>query len=305
MRCGRCLSRALPATARRFASASAQHLDMNKWLVDNLPTLKPPVANKLVYGNSGATKIMAVGGPNERTDFHMQTGEEFFLQLRGTAWLDVVEGGVYKKVPIPEDHAFLLPSRVWHSPQRTANSAGIVIERGHLEAEMDGLRWHQGDIRYGSPQGPVDYEEYFHCYDLGASFGPIFRRWQQHVAAEAAPVVEQAPPLKQDDTVSMGPVVDMRKWRESAGVHSLFEGSEVMARVHCGGDAPIQAPAGVDSWVFVYRGEATLASSCGAEATRLRQGDSVLLSKGSDPEAGLSCTPGSAVITVWNSNATM
>lgn len=35
---------------------------------------------------------------------------------------------------------FLLPARVPHSPQRFANTVGLVIERKRLKTELDGLR---------------------------------------------------------------------------------------------------------------------------------------------------------------------
>ena len=36
---------------------------------------------------------------------------------------------------------FLLPSRVPHSPQREANTFGLVVERVRAQHELDGLRW--------------------------------------------------------------------------------------------------------------------------------------------------------------------
>ena len=35
---------------------------------------------------------------------------------------------------------FFLPPRIPHSPQRKANTIGLVIERARIPAEMDGLR---------------------------------------------------------------------------------------------------------------------------------------------------------------------
>ena len=50
------------------------------WLEEFGAQLKPPVANKLIYG-SGKLKVMVVGGPNSRTDYHIQEGEELFWQV--------------------------------------------------------------------------------------------------------------------------------------------------------------------------------------------------------------------------------
>jgi len=37
---------------------------------------------------------------------------------------------------------FLLPARIPHSPQRQANTVGLVVERRRLPSEIDGLRYH-------------------------------------------------------------------------------------------------------------------------------------------------------------------
>lgn len=38
------------------------------------------------------------------------------------------------------EQMFLLPARIPHSPQRYANTVGLVIERERLKTEIDGLR---------------------------------------------------------------------------------------------------------------------------------------------------------------------
>lgn len=40
----------------------------------------------------------------------------------------------------PPVQIFLLPAGVPHSPQRFANTVGLVIERRRLKTELDGLR---------------------------------------------------------------------------------------------------------------------------------------------------------------------
>eukprot|EP01062_Namystynia_karyoxenos_P060896 TRINITY_DN526_c0_g1_i1.p1 TRINITY_DN526_c0_g1~~TRINITY_DN526_c0_g1_i1.p1 ORF type:complete len:371 (+),score=102.19 TRINITY_DN526_c0_g1_i1:72-1115(+) len=293
---------------RRCSSAAALRVNMQEWLRENLPTLKPPVANKLVYGNdSGCLKVMAVGGPNERSDFHIQEGEEFFLQLKGRAWLHIVEGTTYRRVDIPEGHAFLLPPRVWHSPQRAAESAGIVIERGHPASENDGLRWHQGEVVPGQPAGETYYEEYFHCEDLGKSFGPIFQRWQSHLKAGGAPRVEPNPPIAQDAQARVGDVIRLSDWlaRDAAqpGEHVLCSGAEVRCVVHRGPlpAAEVGSPR-TPTWLYVLGGEAALGEAGGGEEA-LREGQSVLLGPRQSP-AQLSRPPGSVVLVLQNSNAT-
>lgn len=45
-----------------------------KWLEENEKYLEPPVMNKLMYG-AGQLKVMYVGGPNIRSDYHLEEGE--------------------------------------------------------------------------------------------------------------------------------------------------------------------------------------------------------------------------------------
>lgn len=57
-------------------------------------TLKPPVSNKIIF-NGDQIKVMVVGGPNQRKDFHVEKGEELFYMLIGDMDLDIMEGETY------------------------------------------------------------------------------------------------------------------------------------------------------------------------------------------------------------------
>ena len=54
-----------------------QALNFKRWIDENRPLLKPPVGNKRVF-QDGDFVIMVVGGPNARTDYHVDPGQEFF-----------------------------------------------------------------------------------------------------------------------------------------------------------------------------------------------------------------------------------
>ena len=55
----------------------------------------------LRYG-AGQLKVMFIGGPNVRKDYHMEEGEEIFYQVKGDMVLKIVEKGVHKDVSIKE-----------------------------------------------------------------------------------------------------------------------------------------------------------------------------------------------------------
>lgn len=87
--------------------------------------------------------------------------------VRGDMCLKVVEKGKHKDIVIREGEVFLLPAKVPHSPQRYANTVGLVVERERSNWEVDGLRFYVGNSNV------VLYERWFHCVDLGSQLKPI------------------------------------------------------------------------------------------------------------------------------------
>ncbi|KAL7987324.1 hypothetical protein Chor_006243 [Crotalus horridus] len=114
-------------------------VNVKKWVEENKDAFLPPVCNKLMHHRQ--LNIMFVGGPNQRKDYHIEEGEELFYQLQGDMCLKIIENGKHKDIHIKEGEMFLLPARIPHSPQRYANSVGLVVERRRLETETDGLRF--------------------------------------------------------------------------------------------------------------------------------------------------------------------
>ena len=195
---------------RSLCSRLPSAVAFDSWIEEVTPTLKPPVANKLLYGAESSMKVMIVGGPNVRRDYHIQAGEELFFQIKGDMRLDIVERGHFKSVHIPEGHMFILPSRVPHSPQRFEDTIGMVLERGHVEEEIDGMRWYQDPPHVdGARATDVEYEEYFFCEDLGSQLGPVIERFQAR-PPDAPPAVTEDPPIVVDDDVVVDEVKDLR-----------------------------------------------------------------------------------------------
>ncbi len=145
-------------------------INFRQWIDANRHLLRPPVGNKLVY-QDGEFIIMVVGGPNARKDFHVDPAEEFFYQLEGEMVLRVVEDGRIVDLPIRAGEILLLPPQVPHSPQRAANSVGLVIERRRRAGELDGLQW------YCERCGQLLYQEFFALTDIETQFPPVFNRF--------------------------------------------------------------------------------------------------------------------------------
>lgn len=145
-------------------------LNFKKWIDDNRHLLKPPVGNAHVWKDR-EFMVTVVGGPNSRTDFHVNEGEEFFHQLEGDINLRCIEDGKVVDVPIREGEIFLLPGNVPHSPQRPAGTIGLVIERQRLAHENDSFLW----ICDGC--GHQLYKETLHVTDIVTQLPPVFARY--------------------------------------------------------------------------------------------------------------------------------
>lgn len=150
--------------------SSLKTIDFRRWIDEHRHLLKPPVGNKVVYRDTEFI-IMVVGGPNSRKDFHVDPAEEFFYQLEGEMVLRVVEDGRPRDLPIRAGDILLLPPNVPHSPQRMANSIGLVIERQRRPGELDGLQW------YCERCDALLYEERFALTDIETQFPPVFARF--------------------------------------------------------------------------------------------------------------------------------
>jgi len=221
--------------ARRRLAAQAVNLDA--WLKEHGPTLKPPVANKLLFG--GDLKVMVVGGPNQRRDYHLQEGEEFFAQLEGTLTLKTIERGSFKDVRVTGGDCFLLPSRVPHSPQREAASLGLVFERSHVEGEMDGMLWFDEgrDLSGRCDLDEIAYEAYFFCSDLGKDLKPVIEDYGRWKDAGAPPRRVAAPPLVPDDVVPLDvpqPLQPRLDGLQPSSTMLLHRGEEVIVEARVG-----------------------------------------------------------------------
>ncbi len=150
---------------------SLKPLNFKKWIDDNRHLLKPPVGNQQIWEDR-EFMVTVVGGPNSRTDFHINEGEEFFYQVEGDIVLKVLdENEKPVDIPIREGDIFLLPPKVPHSPQRPPNTVGLVLERKRLADEMDGFVW------YCASCGEKLYEEFIHLTNIVTQLPPVFEHF--------------------------------------------------------------------------------------------------------------------------------
>ncbi|KAG7194749.1 3-hydroxyanthranilic acid dioxygenase [Scheffersomyces spartinae] len=141
-------------------------INIKKWIEENGHLLQPPVNNYCLH--RGGFTVMLVGGPNERTDYHVNQTPEYFHQLKGKMCLRVVDPDVpigdesrFKDIIIEEGDSFLLPGNVPHNPVRFADTLGLVVEQDRPTGTNDKIRWYCRECK------DIVHEVEFYCHDLG------------------------------------------------------------------------------------------------------------------------------------------
>lgn len=252
-------------------------MNVETWIQQNQNSFQPPVCNKLMHFRQ--LNIMFVGGPNTRKDFHIEEGEELFFQVRGDMCLKVVENGKHKDVHIREGEMFLLPARVPHSPQRQADTVGLVVERRRLSSETDCLRY------YVEKSTELLFERWFHCEDLGSQLVPVINEFMASTQAKTGRPdpneVFREPPFQLNSMNVMTPF-SFKSWLEKnrpalseRGSVDLFGKQFETEAVVFGGGVLAETTRASDVWIWQLEGESEVKLQ--QQSFRLRRGDSVLV----------------------------
>ena len=139
------------------------------WLTENQHLLKPPVGNKQLFPTGDDFIVMIVGGPNQRTDFHVDPYEEYFYQVRGNMHVNVMTDDGPRTVHIGEGQMWMLPRLLPHSPQRPEpGSIGLVIERVREEGTLETFQW------YCPECGNLVHAVELQVRDIVADLPPVF-----------------------------------------------------------------------------------------------------------------------------------
>lgn len=131
-----------------------------EWIDEHRAEFEGPVSNKVVWADSDFI-YMVIRGPNARNDFHVDPGDEIFMQLRGDVRVDIIDdAGVRHERRIREGEVMLVPGGTPHAPLRPADTWGLVIERPRAADEVDELRW------YCDCCGALVHSESLHMADI-------------------------------------------------------------------------------------------------------------------------------------------
>lgn len=150
-------------------------INVHNRLDENSHLLKPPINNYCVYDDP--LTVMIVGGPNARTDYHINETPEFFYQYKGRMLLKTIQDGAFKDVYINEGELFLLPANTPHNPVRFADTVGVVIEQPRPSESVDRLRWYCQNCH------EAVHEASFHCTNLGTQIKTAVNEFKADEAA--------------------------------------------------------------------------------------------------------------------------
>ncbi len=147
--------------------------NLKTWIDEHRHLLKPPVGNACIWNSNFL--VMVVGGPNQRSDYHINPGEELFYQLEGDIVLKVIENGQPRDIPIRQGEIFLLPAGMPHSPQRPAHTVGLVVEQPRASKENQHLRW------YCRQCGAIVHDVEFQPADFAQQLKTIIQKFNESV----------------------------------------------------------------------------------------------------------------------------
>ncbi|OKH80296.1 3-hydroxyanthranilate 3,4-dioxygenase [Mycolicibacterium sp.] len=152
-------------------------IDFLGWIDEHEHLLKPPVNNRsMALGDDFIVQI--VGGPNKRTDFHVDPYEEWFYQIKGDIYVTLMTDEGPHDVHIREGQAWLLPRDVPHSPQRpTEGSIGLVIERVREDGILEKFQW------YCRECDALVHELELQVRDIVADLPPVFEQFYNDESA--------------------------------------------------------------------------------------------------------------------------
>jgi 3-hydroxyanthranilate 3,4-dioxygenase len=270
-----------------MASGSFVPTNVSGWIEENKDFFLPPVSNKLMH-DYGQINVMFVGGPNQRKDFHIEAGEELFYQLKGDMVLKVMERGRHKDIVIKEGEIFLLPNFIPHSPQRFANTVGLVIERQRLDHEYDMLRYFVETDGKLSPE--ILYDMTFHWGVARERMPEFFKRFfnsEEYKTGRPLPGTLTDPrALTVDSLTNLQDPFNLREWLSNNrqkinidGKLAVFDLKKNQLQVFVYGKGENSDCTDVaETWIWQLEGNSVIKT--GDENFKLNQDDSLLIPVG-------------------------
>ena len=75
--------------------------NLHSWVEENRHLLKPPVGNSRIW-RTGNSSSWSSADPTQRSDYHINPGEELFYQIEGDIVFKIIEDGKPRDIPIKQ-----------------------------------------------------------------------------------------------------------------------------------------------------------------------------------------------------------
>lgn len=113
--------------------------DLHEWIEKHPATAR---TKQFVWRDSDFWAFL-VSGPDERTEFHSNPGDEIFFQLQGDTRLHLMGTDGRRKVEVLRPGQFFLVSAgVPHSPRRDAGAWAFIVTPSRAEGAKESWSWH-------------------------------------------------------------------------------------------------------------------------------------------------------------------
>lgn len=145
------------------------------WIEDHRSDFRKPVGNKVIW--SEGEFIAFVSGANSRNDFHVNPGDEIFVQLKGDVRVDLQIDGERVINPLREGEILLIPAGLPHAPRRPEGTYGFIVERKRKAGELDGFQWHCESCNH------LMHQVEFQLKDIEAQFAAKLKEFDADEAA--------------------------------------------------------------------------------------------------------------------------
>jgi len=260
-----------------MANQCCVHENMLEWLDKYGDEFKPPIGNKIMFNNQ--LIVFFVKGPNQRIDFHIEHGEEIFFMIHGNMNLIIMANGVYKNVVIKEGEFFVLPPRIYHSPQRLENTLGFVIERQRdPEKEYDGI------IFFDKESSKIKHDVYVNLVDLQRQIRDLTIKALKDIN-EGNCSVTHNPPIKPQENINLMKPISLANFMKEN--ESLIQttccvsllSKEYQSKIHILSNGKFEFIGNAfDTIIWIFRGSASL--TIGSEIVQLNISDFYLIKSG-------------------------
>ena len=116
------------------------NFNLREWMNSNNGDWGPHKVRR-IWDDSEFITIVS-RGPWNRTEFHINPGDEIFHQLDGELHFHYISPeGTRKVMKVQAGEMFLLPAGVPHSPRRPGNAWTLVVERRRRRGDIDRFAW--------------------------------------------------------------------------------------------------------------------------------------------------------------------